>query len=124
MTIFPIAFYASYFFIHCVLLDFGSRHRSPIGLDIACTLCVVGLLSRPYFTNSGMKDFTNKFDSEMLIVFLESIHLTMSQRGNLMLTQSAHRYPFQSDAITYKLKSNCVIPAANFLIEYDVYFIK
>ncbi len=56
MTIFCFAFYVSYYAL--CSLDLGSRHRSPLGLDIACTLCTVGWPSRHYFTNSGMKDFT------------------------------------------------------------------
>jgi hypothetical protein len=46
--------------------------------------CTVGWPSRPNFTNPGMKDFTSKSDAVMLIVFLESIKLTMSQRENML----------------------------------------
>jgi hypothetical protein len=63
--------------MRCILLYFGLRHRCPLGLDIACNLCTVGWPSRPYFTNSGMKDFTSKFYAEIIIVFLKSIQLTM-----------------------------------------------
>ncbi len=59
--------------------------QSPIRLKkVQIKKCTVGWLSRPNFTNPDMKDFTSKFDAEMLIVFLESIKLTMSQRGNML----------------------------------------
>ncbi len=86
MKIFCNAFYVSFYAL--CSLDFGSRHRSPLGLDIACTLCTVGWPSRPYFTNSGMIDFTRKFDAEMWIVFLEAIQLTMSQQGEVRLADT------------------------------------